>query len=297
MEKHMMNKQGTLTPEAAHVIQEQGTELPNTGHYNLHDENGTYLCRQCGLALFRDSHKFISACGWPSFDDELDNTIRRLPDPDGRRTEIRCNRCDGHLGHIFQGEHYTDKNQRYCVNSLSVDFANSQTINDSEEAIVAGGCFWGVEHLLKLEPGVVFAEVGYTGGELDHPQYEHVKTGQTGHFEALRIIFDPALSTYEAVIKAFLEAHDPSQTNGQGPDIGTQYQSAVFYYDASQQKIAEALLKQLEKQGMQIATRLLPVNIFWPAENHHQAYFSQHTDLPVCHQRVKRFEQKAKSKN
>jgi peptide methionine sulfoxide reductase msrA/msrB len=284
-------KTKTLTPEAYHVLYESGTEAPNTGKFNLTDEQGTYLCRQCGIALFRSDQKFIASCGWPSFDDEIPGRIKRLPDPDGRRTEIRCARCDGHLGHVFAGEGHTKKSLRHCVNSLSIDFVADIKVDDTEEAIFAGGCFWGVEHLLAELPGVLFTEVGFTGSGHGPtpPTYKNVCAGVTMRLEAVRVIYDPKLVNYEAVTKHFLEIHDPTQKNGQGPDIGLQYLSAIFYFDESQKKIAAGLLKQLEDKGLDIATELLPATVFWSAEEEHQQYYKKTGKAPYCHVRAERF--------
>ena len=285
----MQDKAATLTPDVWHIICEQGTEHPNTGHYNLTDERGTYLCRRCGHALFRSDQKFISSCGWPSFDDELPGRIRRLADPDGRRTEIRCQRCDGHLGHVFHGEGYTDKNQRHCVNSASIDFANSTRVEDTEEAIFAGGCYWGMEHLFREQPGVVLSEVGYCGGKTDYPTYEIVCEGNTGHFEAVRIIFDSNLTNYKQLTKFFFEIHDPTQTNGQGPDIGSQYLSAIFYHDQTQRCTAEQLIQILNDQGLTVTTQLRNAAIFWPAAEKHQRYYEKTGGTAYCHAYKPRF--------
>ncbi|MCH9743579.1 MAG: bifunctional methionine sulfoxide reductase B/A protein [Gammaproteobacteria bacterium] len=285
----MTLKTKTLTPEVYAIVCEQDTELPDTGKYNLHEGRGTYLCRQCGDALFRSDQKFISSCGWPSFDDELPGRIKRLPDPDGRRTEIRCQHCDGHLGHVFHGEGHTEKNLRHCVNSLSIDFVANAEVNHSEEAIFAGGCFWGVEHLFKQTPGVLLTEVGYSGGHSDAPSYEQVCAGSTDHLEAIRVIYNSEVTSYEAVVKYFLEIHDPSQKNGQGPDIGSQYLSAIFYFDEEQKNVAENCLQQLRDQGLSVATKLVPAAVFWPAEEYHQHYYEKTGELPYCHVRTKRF--------
>lgn len=285
----MQDKSASLTPDVYHIVCEQGTEHPNTGRYNLNEQRGTYLCRRCGVALFRSDQKFISSCGWPSFDDEISDRIRRLADPDGRRTEIRCQRCDGHLGHVFHGEGYTDKDQRHCVNSASIDFVADITVDDSEEAIFAGGCFWGVEELLRQQPGVLYTEVGYCGGTLDHPSYEAVCRGDSGHLEAIRIIFDPTQMTYHDLTRYFLEIHDPTQANGQGPDIGPQYLSAIFYYDAVQQQTAAALLEQLRELGLHPVTQLRPMSVFWPAEEKHQQYYAKTGSAPYCHRYQRRF--------
>lgn len=285
----MPYKTASLTPEQSHILLEQGTEAPNSGCYNLSEGRGSYLCRNCGKALFRSEHKFISACGWPSFDDEIDDAIKRLPDPDGRRTEIRCQRCDGHLGHVFHGEGHTDRNLRHCVNSLSVDFVTDESVLDTAELIVAGGCFWGIQHFLEQEPGVLFTEVGYTGGTADKPSYQALCQGSTGHYEAVRIIFDTAKTDAHKVLTAFFEIHDPTQADGQAGDIGQQYQSAVFYYDEQQKQIIEERIATLKAKGFDAVTRTLPVSVFWPAEEEHQDYLMKNPGGYCAHRRVKRF--------
>ncbi len=174
------------------------------------------MCKQCGLALFRSQTKFHSGCGWPSFDEEIPNAVKSVPDADGRRTEILCARCNAHLGHVFAGEGYTAKSIRHCVNSLSLDFVSDNKVIDTQEAIFAAGCFWGVEYYFKKLPGILKTEVGYTGGSKQNPTYENVCNKNTGHYEALRVIFNPAVVSYEKVTKYFFEIHDPTQTDGQG---------------------------------------------------------------------------------
>ncbi|TAL60546.1 MAG: bifunctional methionine sulfoxide reductase B/A protein [Legionella sp.] len=284
-----LDKTASLTPLAKRIICDKATEYPHTGQYNEVVTRGTYLCRRCGLALFRGSSQFSSGCGWPSFDDDIDSTVKRELDADGQREEILCVRCDAHLGHVFLGEQLTNNNLRHCVNSASIDFVADNLVTDTEEAIVAGGCFWGVEHYLQQLPGVLKVESGYTGGYVTDPTYDQVCQGNTGHYEAVRVVYDAEKTDYYKVLKRFFEIHDPTQANGQGPDLGTQYQSAVFYYNQEQLDEAEYLLNILNHRGYKVATKLLEVQTFWPAEEYHQDYYQKHAKLPYCHQPVDRF--------
>ena len=283
------DKTASLMPDARQIICHHATERPNTGAYNTLVQQGTYLCRRCGLALFRANNQFSAGCGWPSFDESLAANVKQIPDPDGLRIEIQCNRCDAHLGHVFTGEYFTTKNTRFCVNSLSLDFVHDNYVLDTDEAILAGGCFWGVDYHLSQLTGVLKVEVGYCGGTISYPTYNQVCQGNTQHYEAVRVVFDTAKTDYHAVLKRFFETHDPTQHNGQGPDVGSQYQSAVFFYNNNQRNQTDELITELTHNGYNVVTKIIPAQVFWPAENFHQQYYAKQGTEPYCHQRVLRF--------
>jgi peptide methionine sulfoxide reductase msrA/msrB len=277
-----------LTPDEKYVIESKGTERPFTGEYVNTAVTGTYICKRCSAPLYESHDKFDSSCGWPSFDDEIKGAVKHLPDADGRRTEIVCNACGAHLGHVFKGEGYTKKNTRHCVNSISLVLV-PKAEKKTEKAVFAGGCFWGVEYYFQHVKGVIHTQVGYTGGHQKQPTYREVCNHTTGHIEALEVTFDPEITNYEEMARLFFEIHDPTQTDGQGPDRGEQYLSAVFYQNEDQKQIAEKLIALLNNKGYKVATRLLPAAIFWPAEKAHQQYYEKEGSTPYCHRKVKRF--------
>jgi peptide methionine sulfoxide reductase msrA/msrB len=280
-----------LTKAEKSVIVNKRTEMPFTGKYDNFYEKGTYVCKRCGTPLYQSSDKFDGHCGWPSFDDEIKGAVTRTPDPDGMRTEITCNNCGAHLGHVFIGEGFTDKNTRHCVNSISLLFvpAGPSKMATQDTAYFAGGCFWGVEYYMEQAPGVISAVSGYLGGIKRAPTYQEVSSNKTGYAETVRIIFDPSKTTYEALAKLFFEIHDPTQIDRQGPDIGKQYRSEIFYTNMEQRKTAEKLIEQLKQKGYKVATLLTPAETFWEAEDYHQDYYAHKGGTPYCHKYVERF--------
>jgi peptide methionine sulfoxide reductase msrA/msrB len=158
-----------------------------------------------------------------------------------------------------------------------------------EKAIFAGGCFWGVEYYFQHAKGVVSTQVGYTGGRTKNPTYREVCSHTTGHIEALQVTYDANVTSYEELARLFFEIHDPTQANGQGPDIGEQYQSVVFYADEMQKKTTEKLIGLLKSRGYAVVTQLRPATTFWPAEEYHQKYYEKENGTPYCHRPVNRF--------
>lgn len=287
-----------LTEAERHVIIDKGTERPFTGKYWKYSDKGVYVCRQCGTPLYRSGDKFDSECGWPSFDQEIPGAVKRVPDADGRRTEIECANCGAHLGHVFLGEQLTPRDTRHCVNSISLVFqpasapaSEPATRVAGEEALFAGGCFWGVDHYMRQVPGVLEVTSGFSGGTTTKPSYKEVCTGKTGHAETVRVIFDPNKVTYEALARLFFEIHDPTEVNRQGPDVGTQYRSAIFYTSEQQKQIAEKLIAKLVANGYKVVTEVTAAGKFYPAEAYHQDYITLHPERS-CHLRVPRFDQK-----
>ncbi len=286
-DKNMKYKQ--LTPEEEQVIVHKGTEAPYSGKYYNFTEKGTYTCKRCGAPLYRSANKFDSFCGWPSFDDEIPNAVRRQVDADGQRTEIICNNCGAHLGHVFLGEGFTSKNVRHCVNSISLNFVPAVAKEKIRNAYFAGGCFWGMEYYLQKVKGVKSTTVGYMGGKKANPTYKEVCEGNTGYVETVKVEFDPNETSFEELAKLFFEIHDPTQTNGQGPDIGEQYLSVIFYTNDEQKQISEKLFKILQDKGYKVATRLIKADKFWKAEDYHQDYYRHNGKQPYCHFYTKRF--------
>jgi peptide methionine sulfoxide reductase msrA/msrB len=278
-----------LTPEEQRVIVDKGTEMPFTGKYDNFWEAGTYYCKQCGAALFRSKDKFDAGCGWPSFDDAIPGAVKRTLDADGMREEITCANCGAHLGHVFTGEQFTAKDERYCVNSISMNFVAADSEVTTQKAYFAGGCFWGTEYLLEKADGVISTRVGYMGGRTKNPTYQDVCSDTTGHAETVEVIFDPKKTSYEKLSRLFFEIHDPTQVDRQGPDVGDQYRSEIFYVDDAQKQMAEKLVTILKAKGYNVATQLAKADTFWPAESYHQKYYDHTGKQPYCHAYTKRF--------
>ncbi|TFG94497.1 MAG: bifunctional methionine sulfoxide reductase B/A protein, partial [Calditrichales bacterium] len=228
-------------------------------------------------------------CGWPSFDDEVPGAVKRKTDADGRRVEILCANCDAHLGHVFEGEGFTDKNVRHCVNSISMVFIPVKATSELQKAWFAGGCFWGVEYYFENKPGVKSVVSGYMGGHTDNPTYKEVCSGNTGHLEVVEISYDATKVSYEDLAKLFFEIHDPTQANGQGPDIGAQYLSAVFYNAPEEKETVQRLINILKGKGYDVVTKLIPASTFWKAEDYHQDYYEKTGKTPYCHAWEKKF--------
>ncbi len=277
------------------VIVNKGTERAFSGKYVNTTDKGVYKCKVCGTTLYKSDDKFDSRCGWPSFDDAIPGAIKEVADKDGRRTEIVCANCGAHMGHVFKGEGLTKKNVRHCVNSVSLQFAKQKTVKKNavtsslKKAYFAGGCFWGVEYYLEKIKGVKEVTSGFMGGNMSNPSYKDVIYKNTGHLETVEVVYDPSKVSYEILAKTFFEIHDPTQTDGQGPDIGSQYLSAVFVNNEEEREITNKLIKILESKGLNVATKVLEKTPFYTAEEYHQDHYERKGGTPYCHTRVKRF--------
>jgi len=277
-----------------YVTKQCGTEPAfNNAYWNEH-RPGIYVDVNTGVALFSSLNKFDSGTGWPSFTQPIDNAslIEKEDDSLGIvRTEVRTNAS--HLGHVFDDG--PNGSLRYCINSASLKFIPYTELNTSgyaqyeklfpyEKAMFSGGCFWGVQHLLDKVPGVIYTEVGYTGGHTVNPTYEDVSSGNTGHAESVLVIFDPSEITYRELLGYFWRLHDPTQLNKQGPEVGSQYRSAIFYFNDAQKIIAQESKKEFDDSKVfskPAVTEIVAAGPFYKAEEYHQEYIDKNP-LTYC---------------
>lgn len=293
-----------LTPLQYQVTQENATEPPFRNEFWDNKREGLYVDVVSGEPLFSSRDKFDSDCGWPSFSQPLE-TRRILEKPDHSsgmdRVEVRSRAGDSHLGHVFP-DGPAPTGLRYCINSAALRFIPVEDLEKSgyggylsrfgrqpartEEAVLAGGCFWGVEEIIRKLPGVLETAAGYTGGKSADPTYELVHKGDSGHAEAIRVRFDPARLSYEELLRYFFRLHDPTTRNRQGNDIGTQYRSAIFYRDEAQKLAAQKVKAETAASGkwrQPITTEIVPAGVFYPAEEYHQKYLQKHPGGYTCH--------------
>ena len=282
-------KFNVLTEAEKRVILNKGTEYPGTSEFTDSEANGTYVCKQCNQPLYTSDTKFNSHCGWPSFDDEIDGAVTRVQDADGRRTEIVCSNCNGHLGHVFLGERMTEKNTRHCVNGISMNFVEGgeklptvikeepMDMTKMDTATFGAGCFWCVEVLFQKLKGVAHVESGYAGGKLKNPTYKMVSQGTTGSVEVAQIVYDPSIITYEKLVDILFHVHDPTTLNRQGNDRGTQYRSVIYYHNDAQKATAEEVLRRIDATDLwtdPIVTTIEEINNYSTAEAYHQDYYN-----------------------
>jgi len=293
-----------LTPLQYSVTQKEDTEPPFKNEYWNEHREGLYVDVVSGEALFSSKDKFDSGTGWPSFTKPVEGASvieKRDLGFGGIRTEVRSKQADSHLGHVFSDGPRDKGGLRYCINSASLRFVPVDELEKSgygkylpmfgkpapaapakQVATLAGGCFWGMQDLLRQQPGVIATEVGYTGGEVANATYQN----HAGHAEAVRIEFDPTKTSYEALLRFFFRMHDPTTLNRQGNDMGSSYRSAIFYHDEEQKRVAERVKAEVDASGKwrrQIVTEITPAGPWWRAEEYHQDYLVKNPGGYTCH--------------
>lgn len=287
--------QERLSPEAYLILRKAGTEAAFCGTLLDNKMDGVYACAGCALPLFASDAKFTSGTGWPSFFKPVASENINIEQDTSHgmvRTEILCARCDGHLGHVFNDGPEPTR-MRFCVNSESLAFTEADDLKSLGEVAVAyfaGGCFWCVEGVFEQLLGVYDVTSGYTGGH-ESPEtlpvtYKQVYTGATGHAEAVRIVYDPKVISFEGLLEVHFATHDPTTLNRQGADVGTHYRSAIFFANDKEKEAAAAFIKNLGASGefkKPIVTTLEPLNGFQVAEDYHQNYAELNPDQPyIC---------------
>lgn len=278
----------TLTPEQVRVTQTGATEAAFSGCFTGQVKPGIYVSVVGGLPLFRSSAKFPSDSGWAGFSEPFDpEHIEEHVDrsQETLRVEVRDARSGAHLGHVFD-DGPPPSGKRYCINSAALAFIpqgkplplESRPV-ESQTACFAGGCFWGVEHRFAQVPGVIDAVSGYQGGDVANPGYMQVRSGKTGHAETVKVVFDPATVTYRELLEVLFDLHDPTTSNRQGSDVGTQYRSVIFALSDDQAQAARDFIRKLEHSGeygeRPIVTAVEDAPPFYPAEEYHQDYYDK----------------------